>query len=442
VVKAFQVDPYDVKILSFPGGGRMGTLQKTKLGIWVISLVFIYTAVGMAQAPYTVEKRAANRVEESTVSHQSTAPAWLMAASAKDRPEKKSKSDPVTDKEWKSDELNLLGIGLGVGDVDGDGKNEIVIIDPATVYVYKLAGDKLSLVTEYSAGALELKSVDVAKTRPQGPARIYVSAQNRGVAASFVLELRGGKLVPVVENFPYFVRVIHYPTKGPILVCQRKGMRNMYEGPILRLADKGDALEPQGPFGVPQKIPVFGFTIGDIEGKRLPLIAVYDRDDHLRVYEPSGKKRFASKDYYGESDVILRKHGPEERQSGSSKDESEENEFFRPRIMSLDNYTDSTHDILAISHSSRTRRLLGRMKMLEEGQVLGLNWNGDVLVARWATPKVQGVITDFAIDTLPGFSGPRLITLERKKTDWLAFLKSRSQVHVYDLKQIMNERPE
>jgi hypothetical protein len=428
------------------GGGRMGTLQRIKLGILTIFLVFACTSVGAAQALPGGVRNDAGRVPENTISREGAArPVLFVAASEKEQKEQKEKSrksDPGADKEWKSEELNLLGIGLGVGDVDGDGKNEIVIIDPATVYVYKFLGEKLNLVTEYSAGSLALKSADVAKIRPQGPARIYVSAQNRGVAASFVLELRGGKLVPVVQDLPYFLRVIHYPTQGPMLVGQRKGMRNMYEGPILRLADKGDALEPQGPFGVPLKIPVFGFTIGDIEGKRTPLIAVYDKEDHLRVYEPTGKKRFVSKDYYGESDIILRKHGPEDRKAETSKDESEQNEFFRPRILSIDNYTDSVHDILVISHSSRTRRLLGRMKMLEEGQVLGLHWNGDVLVTRWSTPKVQGVITDFAVDTLPGLTGTKLITLERKKTDWLAFLKSRSQVRAYDLRSLTNERPE
>jgi hypothetical protein len=444
VIEHFQVSMHDVKILVFRktrGGDGMRTLQRIKLGILAISLVFGYAAAGMAQGSHDVGGKDLGRLFENAVSQErSTNPALLIAASEKEQTEKNVKGDPGTDKEWKSDELSILGVGLGVGDVDGDGKNEIVIIDPATVYVYRFTGEKMSLITEYSPGALALKSVDVAKVRPQGQSRIYVSAQNRGVAASFVLELRGGKLVPVVQDFPYFIRIIHYPTKGPILVGQKKGMRNMYEGPILRLVDKGDDLEPQGPFGVPQKIPVFGFTIGDIEGKRAPLIAVYDREDHLRIYEPSGKKRFVSKDYYGESDIVLRKHGPEERKSESSKDESDQNEFFRPRILCLDNYTDSTHDILALSHSSRTRRLLGRTKMLEEGQVLGLHWNGDVLVQRWATPKVQGVITDFAVDTLPGLSGIRLITLERKKTDWLAFLKSRSQVRSYDLRSLMKER--
>jgi hypothetical protein len=211
----------------------------------------------------------------------------------------------------------------------------------------------------------------------------------------------------------------------------------MYDGPVYRLTDKGDDLEVQGRFGVPLKIPVFGFTIGDFAGKRTPLIAVYDKDDHLRLYEPSGKRMFLSKEYYGGSDVLLRKAGPEVSTSRERYDLEEDTTYFRPRITALDR--GAVHEILVIAHSSKTMRLLGKTKMFDEGQVLALAWNGDAFEEKWTTPKVQGMITDFAIDTLPGLAGQRLITLERKKTDWLAFLKSESQVRAYDLNSLMTE---
>ena len=128
---------------------------------------------------------------------------------------------------WQSEELNILGIGLGVGDVDGDGQNEVIIGDPGKIYVYRVADDKLTKMAEYSAGTLEIKAVDVAKMRKQGPARIYVTAQNRGSIASFVLEFRNGALTPVVSDFPYYLRVINYPTYGPILLGQQKGQEGV-----------------------------------------------------------------------------------------------------------------------------------------------------------------------------------------------------------------------
>jgi hypothetical protein len=333
----------------------------------------------------------------------------------------------------------MLAVGIGVGDLDGDGKNEVVVADPNKVYLYRLEAGKLHLVTDYSAGTLELKSIDVAKIRMQGPPRIYVSAQNRGSVSSFVLDYTDGKLVPVIQESPYFLRIIMYPTQGPILLGQRKGLSKMYEGPVYRLTDKGDALETEGRFGVPLKIPVFGFAIGDLVGNRNPLIAVYDRSEHLRIYEPSGKRVYVSKDYYGGSDIVLRWGGPERSTGPRALGEETEVVFFRPRIMSLDLEGNRVYEVLVLSHESKTRRFFSHTRMLEEGRVEGLVWNGDALEQRWTTPKIQGIITDFAVDHLPGLEGLRLITLERKKTDWFAFLSSKSQIRAYDIRSLMEE---
>jgi hypothetical protein len=108
-------------------------------------------------------------------------------------------------------------------------------------------------------------------------------------------------------------------------------------------------------------------------------------------------------------------------------------------MMALDIDGSKVYQVLAITHESKTMRLLGRTKMLDEGQVVGLAWNGDAMEERWRTPKVQGVIMDFAVDTLPGLSGKKLITLERRKTDWLSFLRSRSQIRAYNLQSLLRE---
>lgn len=346
----------------------------------------------------------------------------------------KRKDDTI----WRGEVLNLLAVGMAVGDVTGDGNNDIVLIDPNTVYLYSFVDRRMGLLAQFSRSAQEFKSVDAARIRKMGPARIYVTAQNRGALTSFVLEYRGGKLVPVIESVPYYLRIIDYPTRGPILLGQRKGLYKIYDGPIYRMEDTGDSLKPAGRFGTPLKIPIFGFAIGDLDGSRKPVIAVYDRDEHLRLYKPSGKRLFLSRDYYGGSDVIIRRTGPEGRKDNRAYETESEREYYRPRILTYDFDKSGVYDILAIAHVSKTRRWLSRMKMLSEGQIVSLEWNGDTLVKKWSTPPIQGMITDFTIATLPGFPGKRLIAVERKKTDWLSFLRSRSQVRSYDLHYLRN----
>ena len=227
-------------------------------------------------------------------------------------------------------------------------------------------------------------------------------------------------MVPIVTDFPYYLRVINYPTYGPILLGQQKGQRRPFEGPVYRLVDKGNELDVQERFGIPLKIPIFGFAIGDLEGKRNPLIAAYDKNDHIRIYTPGGKRLFVSTDYYGGSDVILRMHGPEEKSREGTLDDPDVGVegYCRPRMLMTDFHGNSGQQILASTHSSRTLRMLSRTKMLEEGQVLALEWNGDALEEKWRTPKIAGMITDFAVDTLPG-DGPQ-IDCAGEKEDGLA----------------------
>ncbi len=371
-----------------------------------------------------------------------TSPRGRLAAADKERPGASAKNrTKQSETVWKSDELSMPAIGMSVGDIDGDGNNELVIIDPGTVHVYRIVDGRLRLISELSLSPLELKSVDVAKIRKQGPPRIYVSAQNRGAISSVVLEYRGGKLETVIKDIRYYLRVIEYPTRGPFLLGQLRGMRRTYEGPIWRLADKGHALESTGRFGVPLKIPIFGFAIGDLEGTREPHIAVYDREDHLRIYTPQGKRLYRSTGFYGGSDVMLRPMSLDRKSDEAGLETTQDTEPFRPRIMSLDLKQDGKYEIVVITHESKTGRYLARTKMLEEGQVQGLVWNGDATEERWSTPRTQGMITDFAVANLPGMSSLRLVTLERKKTDWLSFIRSRSQVRAYDLKHLREKGP-
>ena len=68
----------------------------------------------------------------------------------------------------------------------------------------------------------------------------------------------------------------------------------------------------------------------------------------------------------------------------------------------------------------------------QSSHTVALAWNGDVLDEKWKTPKIAGMVIDFSLNAFPGMRRS-LIVLERKKTDWLAFLRSRSQVRAYDL---------
>ncbi len=82
--------------------------------------------------------------------------------------------------------------------------------------------------------------------------------------------------------------------------------------------------------------------------------------------------------------------------------EASAEDYYRPRVLPTDFRDGSGQQILVSTHSSKTLRMLSRTKMLEEGQVLALAWNGDVLEEKWRTPKIAGMIIDFARGHMAG----------------------------------------
>jgi len=83
--------------------------------------------------------------------------------------------------------------GLDVGDLDGDGKNEVVIIDRDTVYVYKWRKNRLfQFKAIKETWASNYIYVSVADLDGNGRAEIYVSNLSTTVS-SLILEWDGGK---------------------------------------------------------------------------------------------------------------------------------------------------------------------------------------------------------------------------------------------------------
>ena len=148
--------------------------------------------------------------------------------------------------------------GLSVADVDGDGKNEVILITPTQVIVSRFEDNRMREIARFDEGAAnDFRWLDVADMNGDGAPEFYLASYRSNELFSIVLQFKGGKFTPLVRNDRTFYRVVRVrrPAKGAkipdseayLLLGQREGIDEPFDGPIQRYRWSGGKLAPAAP---------------------------------------------------------------------------------------------------------------------------------------------------------------------------------------------------
>lgn len=324
---------------------------------------------------------------------------------------------------WKSRNLPIQIRGMAVGDVDGDGKNETVFIDNRTVNVYRLTDSTFAKVAEIDGGASSNHiSVDVADINGNGIAEIYVTSLTgtSGRLNSFVLEMAGGQFKRLAENQGHFFRVVETSVRGKILVGQRQGtMDDVFGQHVYELTWSGAALEDVATINLPKDVNLYAFAYGDILNDGREMIAASTKNEHLGIFEPSGREEWVSDDPYGGSVIYL--EPPSTNQDISGKDNfdkySEHRIYLPPRIIVADLDQDGKKEVLAVKNKDATGRVFGRVRAFKSGYISAHQWEGIGLYEKWRVRQVSGHICDFTVADFNNDGKDEIVFAVVSKTD-------------------------
>jgi hypothetical protein len=294
---------------------------------------------------------------------------------------------------WRSAGMKHLFNGIALGDVDKDGKIETVILTPQSVLIFRKDQERFFQVFEYAEGGQGYNiGVDVADINGNGTPEIFVTSltPTRKGLSSFVLEYDGKAYQRIVDNAPWYFRVCSLPDRGKILLGQESRMGSPHSNRIYEMLWRSGRYEPESPVNVSIALNVLGLTIADVMDGQKETVVAYDREDRIRVFEPSGKEEWKSAEKYGGSTLYY---------AGDRTDQGDvENPIYLPmRLIPLKSGKDAKTKIVAVKNHDMAGLHLEKFRNFNESQIMLFFWDGLGLAPEWKTRKISGSIRDFAI---------------------------------------------
>ena len=294
---------------------------------------------------------------------------------------------------WKSAAYKQAFNGIALGDVDGDGKIETILITADKVMVYRYEQQRFYPVSEFEPDSKGINiGVDVADINGNGIPEIIVTrlTLTRKILTSFAIEWDGKAFRRIVDNAPWYFRVIDLPDRGKVLLGQEPRFGSPFKGKIFEMVWRNGQYEPDTPITVSYEANVLGLTIGQLVKDQKGTIAAYDPGDHIRVFDEAGKEEWKSSERYGGSTLYT---------LGNTDDvgQTERPIYLPMRLATLKPDKDGKSQVLAVRNFDIADRKLETFRSFSEAQIIGFGWDGLGLQPEWRTRKLTGCIRDFAI---------------------------------------------
>ena len=345
---------------------------------------------------------------------------------------------------------------MDIGDLDGDGQFDVVMADERKVYAYNLVNNRLGEIAAVEMPARsKIHAISVADLDNNGRAEIYISAADDYKPYSWAYQWNGSSLDIVLDNIPWYIRVLNIPGEGPVLLGQRGGQSSLLLAGIYRLTKSGTTVQPEERVVMPDYVNLFEFGLADVNQDGAHEIVAINRADRLYVVRPDGSVLWVSDDYYGGTsryigeDYDLVGRVGLDIDSGHSSDaigtEGTGKRIYIPsRLIVMDVNGDGKDDVIVNKNLSYASRHVENYKRFKSSEIHAMSWNGIALAQIWQTKKIDGYIPDFQFLPLPDQQNRAKIFVGLVlSTGWTSsFTGGESTILMYDVDLAGKQPPE
>ncbi|MBF0530925.1 MAG: hypothetical protein HQK55_16990, partial [Deltaproteobacteria bacterium] len=311
---------------------------------------------------------------------------------------------------WRGPSFPAAVVGMDIGDVDGDGKNEIAYCTRNTVYVSRVIGAQIDKVAAYEGiSSDKFLSLDVLDTNRSGKAKIFVSNQRRDQASSLVLEVRGKELVPIVQDSPWYFRVIN-TSAGPKLIGQRGGSGERFYGGVYYMREAGGQFTPEQEISLPTGFNIFNFAILTAgAANKEYIVGVNDRETLVVTPRGGGKEIWKSKDDFAQTmNYMEEAYGNDP--TGVVRGDTDPKWIFIPsRVLVADLIGDGRKECIVARNIKSGTSFLPRLRGFEKGSIYSLSLVDQMVRENWRSRDLPGFAADYQIKDYNNTGRPSLV---------------------------------
>ena len=312
---------------------------------------------------------------------------------------------------WRSPSFPFAMVGLDVGDLDGDGRNELVYASRNAVYAARIENDRLVRIAKYTGHARDrFLSIDVADINGNGAPEIFVSNQSDVEASSVVLELKNGRLKPIVSDSPWYYRIIQSASGSDVILLGQRGgtTKRFFEG-VKVMRYSGGRYVPKKSMKLPEGINLFNFAIANLTGTGKESMIVVNESENLVLMSRGGQDLWTgSEDFASTMNYML---DPFTEDRGSGPDSRYRPRLYIPaRILTADLNGDGKREIIVPRNKKPSvAGVFQRLRSFTRCSIYSLSYNQMALRENWHSRELPGFIADYSLKDYNSDKRPDLV---------------------------------
>lgn len=331
---------------------------------------------------------------------------------------------------WVTPRFDCEISAMASGDVNGDRQAEIVYADRSSIYIKKIADQRLEDITQISNSRNEfIIGVDVADINGNGIDEIFVSNlhRDRQRIRTFILEWDGKTYKKRFSGMEWIFRVIRSDAEKPVLYGQKHATAaRLLDSPIYRFEWKNNEYVPASELTLPEWVKAYGFTTGELNGKKVT--PAFSSDSKLRVLNSQGELEWESETSYGGGALYL--------EYDDKTEKWEKNRIYlQTRIFITDYDGDNIPDLVSVKNEDLARNLFSRVRTYTSGRIECFEANKLGFRVKYQTQPVSGYISDYTFADIDGDGANELVysviakadSIIGKKKSYIAFQKLTSK---------------